>query len=80
MKLNSDDSLSEATTSSGKPKQDVASVLLYHSHHRCGIRLLWTSYQDTRRQDQVSSREAHKKLRPARGNNAKIILGQNINL
>lgn len=80
MKLNSDDSLSEATTSSGKPKQDVASVLLYHPHHRCGIRLLWSSCQDTRRQDQVSSRETYKKLRSARGNNAKTILGQNINI
>ena len=80
MKLNSDERLSEAATqtSSGKPHQDVASVLLYHPHHHCGIRLLWASRQDTRRQDQVPSREGYKKLRLARGNNAKKILGQKI--
>jgi hypothetical protein len=83
MKLNSDERLSEATTqtSSGKTQQDVASVLLYHPHHRCGIRLLWAFRQDTRRQDQVSSREGYKKLRLARGNNTnKKFRTENLNL
>ena len=83
MELDSDDRLSEASaqTLSGKTQQDVASDLLYHPHHRCGIRLLWAFRQDARRQNQVSSRKGYKKLRPARGNKAKKKIGtENLNL